>query len=313
LFLFFEKGCAGLVCAYEKSGIGEVEVYFDDFKVEHTKSPVIQTDEYYPFGLTFNSYRRENSVVNRIKFQGQEHIDELNLGWDSFKWRNHQPDIGRFFNVDPLAEKYVYNSPYAFSENKVVAHRELEGLEAEPIIEELIVILEGSAPALEAGAAAATAAVIVFKDELVEFGGEVFDAMGTGNPEALRNPAAGSYGRWQAQSNSEAPKPVATEPYKRPNNATTPEQRKSVQDKPCTTCGKPDGKKIADHKKPLVKEHYETGKIDKKKMRDPDSVQPQCEKCSQQQGAEMSKYSKEQKKLLEERKKQEQQQQQQQQ
>jgi hypothetical protein len=54
-------------------GGSPVEVYFDDFNVEHTKSPVIQSDEYYPFGLTFNSYRRENSVFNRIKFQGQEH------------------------------------------------------------------------------------------------------------------------------------------------------------------------------------------------------------------------------------------------
>jgi hypothetical protein len=71
--LFFEKGCAGPVCASEKSGGSPVEVYFDDFNVEHTKSPVIQSDEYYPFGLTFNSYRRENSVFNRIKFQGQEH------------------------------------------------------------------------------------------------------------------------------------------------------------------------------------------------------------------------------------------------
>ncbi|SKC85116.1 RHS repeat-associated core domain-containing protein [Ohtaekwangia koreensis] len=113
-------------------GGSPVEVYFDDFMVEHTKSPVIQSDEYYPFGLTFNSYRRENSVFNKIKFQGQEHIDDLNLGWDSFKWRNHQPDIGRFFNVDPLSEKYVYNSVYAFSENKVTSHRELEGLEATP-------------------------------------------------------------------------------------------------------------------------------------------------------------------------------------
>jgi RHS repeat-associated protein len=89
-------------------------------------------DNYYPFGLTFNSYQRENSVPNKIKFQGQEHVDDLGLNWDSFKWRNHQPDIGRFFNVDPLAEKYYYNSPYAFSENKVVAHVELEGLESAP-------------------------------------------------------------------------------------------------------------------------------------------------------------------------------------
>lgn len=108
----------------------EVEVYFDDFKVTHIQSPVIQTDDYYPFGLAYNSFSRENNAPNKIKFQGQEHIDDLNLAWDSFKWRNHQPEIGRFFNVDPLTEKYVHNSPYAFSENKVTSHIELEGLEA---------------------------------------------------------------------------------------------------------------------------------------------------------------------------------------
>ena len=110
-----------------------LEVFFDDFGVEHVKSPVVQVDDYYPFGLTYNSYKRENSVENKVRFQGQEHVDDLGLNWDSFKWRNHQPDIGRFFNIDPLAERYVYNSTYAFSENQVVAHRELEGLESQSI------------------------------------------------------------------------------------------------------------------------------------------------------------------------------------
>lgn len=68
-------------------------------------------------------------MINRIKFQGQEHIDDLGLNWDSFKWRNHQPDLGRFFNVDPISEKYEYNSPYAFAENKLGMGVELEGLE----------------------------------------------------------------------------------------------------------------------------------------------------------------------------------------
>src|SRR5690606_19088132 len=110
----------------------QVEVFFDDFKVEHIKSPVVQMDDYYPFGLTFNEYSRENSVPNKIKFQSQEHIDDLGLGWIQFKWRNHMPDIGRFFNVDPIADKYVYNSPYAFAENKVINGNELEGLELGP-------------------------------------------------------------------------------------------------------------------------------------------------------------------------------------
>ena len=94
----------------------------------------------------------------------------------------------------------------------------------------------------------------------------------------------------------EETKPTA--PYKRPNNATTKAQRESVQNKPCVDCGKDGGKKFADHIDPLVKEYYETGTIDKVKMRDVNSVQPQCPTCSSKQGAELSKYSKEQKKKL---------------
>jgi RHS repeat-associated protein len=107
----------------------ETNVYFDDLKISH-HTAIDQIQDYYPFGLTFNSYQRENSIANKFKFQGQEHVDDLNLGWVSFKWRNHDPTIGRFFNVDPLSDKYVHNSVYAFSENKVTNHIELEGLEA---------------------------------------------------------------------------------------------------------------------------------------------------------------------------------------
>lgn len=49
----------------------------------------------------------------------------------------HDPRIGRFFAVDPLAADYPYNSPYAFSENNVIAFVELEGLEKAQAIEPL--------------------------------------------------------------------------------------------------------------------------------------------------------------------------------
>lgn len=66
----------------------------------------------------------------KYKFQGQERQDELGLNWDSFKWRNYDYAIGRFMSIDPLAEKYSYQSPYNFCENRVIEARELEGLEA---------------------------------------------------------------------------------------------------------------------------------------------------------------------------------------
>jgi len=44
---------------------------------------------------------------------GQEFQDELNLGWYEFRFRMRDPAIGRFISVDPLADRYVHNSPYA--------------------------------------------------------------------------------------------------------------------------------------------------------------------------------------------------------
>jgi RHS repeat-associated protein len=67
----------------------------------------------------------------RRGFQGQEHDDEVKGEGNSvnFKYRMHDPRVGRFFAVDPLTYKYPHNSPYAFSENRVIDSRELEGLE----------------------------------------------------------------------------------------------------------------------------------------------------------------------------------------
>jgi RHS repeat-associated protein len=79
------------------------------------------------------SSKAAGTLQNKEKtFQGQRFDDELGLNWVQFKWRNHDPQIGRFIEIDPLAEKYVYNSTYVFSENKVTGHVELEGLEAAP-------------------------------------------------------------------------------------------------------------------------------------------------------------------------------------
>ncbi len=64
-------------------------------------------------------------------FQGQEQDNELKGGGNSvnYRYRMHDPRIGRFFSTDPLEAKYPHNSPYAFSENRVIDAVELEGAE----------------------------------------------------------------------------------------------------------------------------------------------------------------------------------------
>jgi hypothetical protein len=90
----------------------------------------------------------------------------------------------------------------------------------------------------------------------------------------------------------------AREPCRRPNGATTPAQRASVQGKPCAKCGTTTDRQFAGHKRALVREQYQTGKIDTERTRSPDSVHPECPACSHKEGAEMSRYSKEIRKAL---------------
>lgn len=65
-------------------------------------------------------------------FQGQLMDDELYGDKLAviYEYRIHNPLIGRFFSVDPLDSDFPWNSPYAFSENRVISAVELEGLEA---------------------------------------------------------------------------------------------------------------------------------------------------------------------------------------
>jgi RHS repeat-associated protein len=103
------------------------EVYFDDFAVAHKKSPVIQVDDYYPFGLTFNSYQRENSTLNQYKYNGKEEQDELDLGWLDYGARMYMPEIGRWPSIDALAEKYAPLSPYNYALNNPVLFIDPDG------------------------------------------------------------------------------------------------------------------------------------------------------------------------------------------
>jgi RHS repeat-associated protein len=65
-------------------------------------------------------------------FQGQENDNEIHGAPGTslnYEFRMHDPRVGRFFSLDPLATKYPHNSPYAFSENRIIDGIELEGLE----------------------------------------------------------------------------------------------------------------------------------------------------------------------------------------
>lgn len=67
----------------------------------------------------------------RHTFQGQEKDDEIKGKGNSinYTFRMYDTRLGRFLSIDPLSSKYAHNSPYTFSENRVIDGVEFEGLE----------------------------------------------------------------------------------------------------------------------------------------------------------------------------------------
>jgi RHS repeat-associated protein len=122
--------------SYELSNhLGNVLAVVTDRKIKLLNTntyagDVISYADYSPYGMLLQ-HRHGNDANYRYGFQGQEMDDEIKGEGNSinYEYRMHDPRIGRFFAIDPLAPKYPYYSPYQFSGNRPIDCVELEGLE----------------------------------------------------------------------------------------------------------------------------------------------------------------------------------------
>jgi len=80
----------------------------------------IQTNSYYPFGMRFNQGPEYRTQDNDRLFGGKELQTELNLSTYDFGWRQYNPALGRWYNPDPMEEKYHSINPYNFTMNNPV-------------------------------------------------------------------------------------------------------------------------------------------------------------------------------------------------
>ena len=111
---------------------------------------IIEENQYYPFGLKHNynldrrKFVNENALLkikpvpsfvavdNNYKFSGKELQEELSLNLYDFGARNYDPAIGRWMNIDPLAEKFNSSNSYNYALNNPVYYNDSDGLEPTP-------------------------------------------------------------------------------------------------------------------------------------------------------------------------------------
>tara|TARA_R100000152_G_C6764939_1_gene189653 strand:- start:760 stop:1587 length:828 start_codon:yes stop_codon:yes gene_type:complete len=87
---------------------------------------MILIDDYYPFGLTFNSYQRSYSKANNYKYNGFE--EQVDWGVYDYQARYYDPALGRFLNVDPLSDLMRRHSPYNYAYDNPIRFTDPDGM-----------------------------------------------------------------------------------------------------------------------------------------------------------------------------------------
>ena len=94
----------------------------------------------YPFGLKHKGY---NNVVNGVHhpygYNGKEENEELGLNTLDFGARNYDASIGRWMNIDPLAEMMDSESPYNYGFNNPIYYMDSDGRSPRGMLDPYIV------------------------------------------------------------------------------------------------------------------------------------------------------------------------------
>jgi RHS repeat-associated protein len=117
------------------SNLSDQSVYFDNMAVAVTAGNIAEENHYYPFGLKIASIcsRRlgdanEGTIKNNYLYNDKELFDDGRLNWYDYGFRNYDPQIGRFAQMDPITDYIPSVSPYQYAFNDPVTNIDKDGL-----------------------------------------------------------------------------------------------------------------------------------------------------------------------------------------
>ena len=113
------NGSGGYDYVYQyKDHLGNVRLSYKN--IGTPDSPKLQIQEennYYPFGLKHKGYN--GNIVSEYdwKYNNKELDESLGVNWYDYGARRYDASLGRWMNIDPLADKYTRISPYVYVAN----------------------------------------------------------------------------------------------------------------------------------------------------------------------------------------------------
>ncbi len=125
-----------------KDHLGNVRLSYQDADnngVIDAATEIIDEKNYYPFGLTHKGYNNiqsplGNGVAKKFGFGGKEYGEELGLDWYDVTARNYDPALGRWMNIDPLADQMRRHSPYNYAFDNPLRFIDPDGMSPDDVI-----------------------------------------------------------------------------------------------------------------------------------------------------------------------------------
>ena len=116
----------------DKNNDGYIQLSGTDWLGAPYEGPeIIQENHYYPFGLNMEGAWHapaEAGRVNKYQYNGKELNGDLGLGWNDYGARWYDASVGRWGQVDPLAELAPDWTPYRFGFDNPILNSDPLGL-----------------------------------------------------------------------------------------------------------------------------------------------------------------------------------------